>query len=238
MMTGIAVNQILLLLFQCLIVGSLLLFLFRLRTIFGLSLLFTALGVFQYMQVFLAASLYIEVLPGISVSPGSMVMFTGSLFAILLVYIREDALEARKVIYALLAANLVLALLQLIFSWAIEGEYVNNIYNLPKEFFTVNSRFLFVGTIVLFIDAFIIIFIYEAIARNIPFIFLRILITMTLVLAIDTILFSLGVFAGTDKFGSILVSGLVSKFLSAIVYATLFSIYILYIDKGLEKKRN
>ncbi len=236
MMTGIAVNQILLLLFQCLIVGSLLLFLFRLRTIFGLSLLFTALGVFQYMQVFLAASLYIEVLPGISVSPGSMVMFTGSLFAILLVYIREDALEARKVIYALLAANLVLALLQLIFSWAIEGEYVNNIYNLPKEFFTVNSRFLFVGTIVLFIDAFIIIFIYEAIARNIPFIFLRILITMTLVLAIDTILFSLGVFAGTDKFGSILVSGLVSKFLSAIVYATLFSIYILYIDKGLEKK--
>jgi len=234
-MNSIAINQILILLLQCIIVAVLLLSLFRLRTIFGMGLLFTALGVFQYMQVFLAASLYIEVIPGILVSPGSMVMFTGSLFAVLLIYIREDALEARKVIYALLAANLVLALLQIIFSWVVEGEFVTNIYNLPKEFFTVNSRFLFVGTIVLFIDAFVIIFIYEAIARKIPYIFLRILITMTLVLAIDTILFSLGAFTGTDQFRSILVSGLVSKFSSAIVYTALFSVYLVYIEKGLKK---
>ncbi len=230
-MNNIAINQILILIIQCLIVGSLLLFLFRLRTIFGLGLIFTALGVFQYMQVFLAASLYIEIIPGVLVTPGSMVMFTGSLFAILLIYIREDALEARKVIYALLAANLILSLLQIIFSWAIEGEHVINIYNFPKELFLVNSRVLLVGTLVLFIDAFLVIFIYEAISRFISPLVLRILFSMALIISFDSLAFSIGAFAGTTQFSNILISGLISKLSSTIIYSGLFSIYLLYIDK-------
>jgi len=231
-----AINQIIILLLQCLLVAALLLFLFRIRTIFGLGLLFTALGVFQYMQVFLATSLYIEVYPGIMVTPGSMVMYTGSLFAILLIYIREDALEARKVIYALLAANLVLAFLQVVFSWAIDGESVNNIYNLPKEFFQINSRVLFVGTIVLFIDAFVIIFIYETISKFVKHLFMRIFISMTIVITLDSLLFSIGAFLGTEQFTDILVSGLISKLSSSMVYAAIFSIYLAYLDKGFVMK--
>ncbi len=237
-MENVAINQILILVFQCLIVGSLLLFLFRLRTIFGLGLIFTALGVFQYLQVFLAASLYIEVIPGILVTPGSMVMFTGSLFTILLIYIREDAIEARKVIYALLAANFVLSLLQIIFSWAIEGEHVINIYQLPKELFLVNSRVLLVGTLVLFIDSFLVIFIYEAISRIISPLLIRILFSMAIVLSFDSLLFSLGAFAGTNQFSSILVSGLLSKLSSAIIYSLLFSFYLIYMDKRFVKSNS
>ena len=76
--------------------------LFKLRFVFVLSLLFTTLGVFQYMQVFLVNALYFEIASGIIVSSGSAVLFTGSLFTILLVYIKEDALKARKIIYAIL----------------------------------------------------------------------------------------------------------------------------------------
>jgi len=76
--------------------------LFRLRFRFGLTPLYITLGVFQPIQVFLASSIYAEILPGVVVSPGSVIMFTASLFAILLVYIREDALEARKAIYGIM----------------------------------------------------------------------------------------------------------------------------------------
>ena len=56
------------------------------------------------MQVVLATSVYIEVVPGVIVSPGSVVMFTATLFAVLLVYIHEDMIEARKLIYGLVMA--------------------------------------------------------------------------------------------------------------------------------------
>ena len=77
-MQHIYIEQILFLTFQCVIVSILLLSLFRLRTIFGLSLLLTTLGVFQYMQVFLANTLYFEILPGFFVSSGSSILFAGS----------------------------------------------------------------------------------------------------------------------------------------------------------------
>ncbi|MBC8319342.1 MAG: PAS domain S-box protein [Bacteroidetes bacterium] len=236
MIDNIAYGQILILLLQCLIVAILLLSLFRLRTIFGLGLLFAALGVFQYMQVFLSSSLYIEIMPGVLVSPGSMVLFTGSLFAILIVYIREDALEARKVIYALLAANLALTLLQVVFGWAIEGEGVKNIYDLPKEFFTQNARILIVGTLILFIDAFIIIIIYEKISRYVSSLLLKILLSMVLVVSIDSLFFSFGAFAGTDQFQSVLVTGLFSKISATLIYSGLFTFYLLYLDKDIIKK--
>ena len=53
MFNSLHFDQILILLLQTVIVAGLLLTLFRLRTIFGLALLFTALGVFQFIQVFL-----------------------------------------------------------------------------------------------------------------------------------------------------------------------------------------
>jgi PAS domain S-box-containing protein len=234
-MDGIAYNQIFILFLQCLIVAVLLLSLFKLRSIFGLGLLFTALGVFQYMQVFLVNSLYIEILPDVLVSPGSMVLFTASIFAILLIYIREDAIEARKVIYALVAANLALSILQLVFSWSLEGEGVHNINNIPMEFFSQNALILLVGTPILFIDAFAIILIYEAISRFVSSLFFRILFSTVLILSFDSLLFALFTYGGNDQFSNVLVSSLLAKNSAAILYTCLFTLYLIYIDKGYRK---
>jgi len=68
--------------------------LFWLRRWVGLTPLYVSLGVFQPVQVILSASVYVEVWPGMSVSPGTL-MFAASLLAVLLVYIREDAMQAR-----------------------------------------------------------------------------------------------------------------------------------------------
>nr|WP_198513505.1 PAS domain S-box protein [Confluentibacter lentus] len=187
------------------------------------------------MQTFLVAAFFIEVIPGIMVSPGSMVLFTGSLFAVLLIYIREDAIEARKVIYALLAANLVLAALQIIFSWSIMGQHTINVYNLPEDFFLTNSRVLIVGTLVLFMDAFLIIFLYEIISRYISNLFFQIFLTMSIIVSIDSLFFVLGAFAETDMFYQILISGLMAKLSSTLIYSLIFWFYISYIDSESEK---
>ncbi len=231
----IAFDQILILLIQCIIVAVLLLSFFKLRSIFGLGLLFTALGVFQFLQVFLSAAFYIEIAPNIIVSSGTAVFFTASLFAILLVYIREDALEARKVIYALVIANLALSLIQLTLGWGIDAEEIKNIYNLPKSFYIQQAQVVFTGSLVLLLDAFILIFLYEFISRYISILFLRILFTMLFILALDTFAFSLGVFGFTDTFWSAFVSGLISKSTTAVLYSIIFTVYLLFIDKGLKK---
>lgn len=239
-MNSIAYNQIFILLLQAVIIAGLILTLFRLRTIFGLGLLFTALGVFQFIQVFLSSAIYFEVANGIFVTPGNIV-FTGSLFAILLIYVREDALEARKVIYAILAANLVMSFMQMVISWGLNNDGVKNIYNLPIEFFTQQSRVVIVGTLVLFLDAFIVIFLYEVISKKVTHLFLRIFFTMLLVLTLDTLLFTFGVFAGTGKFLGSFFAGLLSKYSAAFIYATLFTLYLEYIDKrnlGLKNENN
>jgi PAS domain S-box-containing protein len=229
-MNGIAYNQILILLFQCLIVATLILSLFRLRSVFGLSLLFTALGVFQFMQVFIYNTIYFEITSDILISPGTIV-FSGSIFAILLIYIREDALEARKIIYAILAANLVLSFMQFVISLGIESDAVLNVYNLPKKFFTQDIRAIIVGTIALILDAFIVIFIYETISRYVSSLFFRIFFSMTIVLSIDSLIFNLGILYGTDQFLNRLISHLTAKISSAFVYSILFTIYLTYFDK-------
>ena len=226
----IAYSQVLLLLLQCLIVAILLASLFRLRSIFGLGLLYISLGVFQFLQVFLANALLIEIATGIFISTGSMVLFSSSLFMVLLIYIREDALETRKIIYALLAANLVASLMLVIFGWSIDNEIVANVYNLPLEFFTINARILVVGTAIFILDAFALIVIYEFISKYLKSLFLRILFTTTLVLSLDAILFSFGIFFGELEFQTIIISAVISKILAAITYSSLFTLYLQYFD--------
>ena len=91
-----AAFQLLVLAAEAIAVCGLLLWFFHLRTIFGFSLLYITLGAFQHLQTLMAATLYIEIAPGIVVSPGSTILFTATLFAVLLVYIRDDAVQTRS----------------------------------------------------------------------------------------------------------------------------------------------
>src|SRR5688572_30143403 len=89
---------------QMLGLAGLVLLLFGFRRRIGLTPLYVTLGVFQPIQVMLSASVYVELFPGLVASPGSL-MFSASLFAMLLVYIREDTLEVRRLVYGILGAN-------------------------------------------------------------------------------------------------------------------------------------
>jgi PAS domain S-box-containing protein len=225
--------QILILLLQCVLVSALILSLFRIRSILGISLLYAALGLFQYMQVFLASTVYIEIAKGIFVSPGSSVLFTGSLFAVLLVYIKEDAVEIRKIIYALLITNVIMSVVLYSFGFNFDKSTIYNPFHVSPRLFDNNAWVLFVGTVTLFFDSILIILLYELISKFVSNLFLRIYLTMTLVLSFDTAFFSVCAFWNYNNLNTIVISGFISKNAAVIVYSLLFFIYLKFMEKDI-----
>lgn len=220
-------GQIALLAAEALLVASLLLFLFRRRVEIGLAPLYLALGCLQPLQVLLASALYLEIWPGILVSPGSSVLFPATLLAVLLVYIREDASEARRLTYGLLTANIVASALLFVSGLQTESPAATALFELPRELFSQNVRVMLVGTIVLFLDALLIIIVYERLSRYLARVqLLHVLASFALVLAFDTVAFSFGAFIERGPIWPLLVSGLVGKTLMAIPYSAALVYYL------------
>ena len=223
-----------LLLLQCFSLSFVLLFLFRMRAKLGIGALFAALGFLQFAQGFLASSIYYEILPNIVISPGSSVLFVGSLFAVLLIYLREDATEVRNVVYALVVVNVMVVVTYYFLFFSSKLDTGANLFQLPKGAFSVSAwvRLKLVGTILLFLDALLIIILYERISRITRDLFFRILLTMLLVLAFDSICFAVGTFGGSPDLKSMLLSGLVSKSISGIVFSMICTFYLNFFERG------
>jgi len=231
-MEAINFYQISIFLLQGFVVSFLVLVLFHFRKATGNELLFTTLGMFQFIQVFTATTMYFEVYDGITVSPGSSVLFSVTLFSVLIFYIKEDALLTRRLIYALVIANLMIVILLLLFGINLEDSNMHQVsFTMLSDFFNTNVILLVYGTTLLFIDSILIIFIFEYISKYIPSLFLRIFITMLLILSFDAILFSVIGFWNTGNISSVLISGLSSKIVMSFYYSILFTIYIKYFQK-------
>lgn len=230
------VDQFILLLVEATLVGGLLLLLFHRRDDWGLSPLYVAMGGFQHMQVVLATTVYIEVVPGVTVSPGSVVLFTATLFAVLLVYIHEDAIEARKLIYALVLANMSLAALSMATGLQLQSPATSNSFQLPLEYFVSDVRVIFVGTFCLFIDTILVIVVYEALNHRRFGSFLRIFLTVTGVLCLDQLMFTTGAFIGTEGYSAKLFSGLIGKCVSGLFYSSVLWAYLQWLgNKHVER---
>src|SRR5690606_30059348 len=77
-----------------------------------------------------------------------------------------------------------------------------------------------------FIDTILIILVYEMVSPLIRPLFLRIWVSLALVLAIDTLLFVTGGFAEHPAYREILLSGVVGKTGAALVYAAALTLYL------------
>src|SRR4051812_19960241 len=113
-MTNELLRQVGLMGLETLLVAALLLAFFRFRGALGFAPLHATLSVFYQLATLMAGAFYVQFTSDLMMSPGSVVLFPATVFAILFVYIREDAREARRMIYALLAANLVVGVLGLL----------------------------------------------------------------------------------------------------------------------------
>jgi diguanylate cyclase (GGDEF)-like protein len=212
---------------ESVLAAAVLLALVRARGTLGLAPLYTTVGVFYYLATLLAASVFVRVSPGLLMSPGSVALFPASLFAVLLVYVREDAKEARNMIYGLLAANVFASLLGLVVSQHLRGPLAFSPFALAPELFVQSPRLFVVGTLALYADTILIILAYEAVARVLRPLFLRIWIPLAAVLVFDTLLFVTGGFVEHPAYGEILLSGMVGKAAAAVIYAAALTLYLL-----------
>jgi diguanylate cyclase (GGDEF)-like protein len=212
---------------EALVTSVALLGLFRLRRKFGMAPFYMALGGLQQLQMLLALSVYLEIVPGIVISPGSTILFTGTLFTILLVYIREDASEARKLIFGLLAANLMIAVLSFLLGLHLDSKGLISTYTVRPEIFFQGFRVLLVGTLALTVDVFLIVLLYEAVAKLIPgSLFLSIYVSMFVVLTLDTLVFATGSFFEYANYRYILGSAIVGKAAAGALYSAILTVYL------------
>ncbi|WP_405567989.1 PAS domain-containing protein [Polaribacter sp. Asnod6-C07] len=224
-------NQILTLFIQGTTVATVILFLFRLRKKLGLGVLYACLGLFQFVQVmvFILNTVFDSKTSNFLVSPGSSVFITITLFSLLIIYIKEDAQETKKMIYAILIVNVLISLVLLAFGWNIKEAYLENSLSTPNHFI-FSPRILIFGNIALLIDSLLLIIIFEYISKKTKFLYVQILITMLIVVSLDTILFSVTTFWNLENLTSIITSNLIAKNSFAFYYSILFYFYLRYLD--------
>ncbi len=226
-MTPAALHHIGFLILEASIVCVFLLTCFRLRTRFGLSLLYVTLGAFQHLQTQLAASFYVEVWPDIFVSPGSAVLFTATLFATLLVYIRDDAAGARQLIAGIVAANVTLTVVMFVMQQHISGATELTAVAAGMLSYVENIKPLIVGTMMLFIDVIVIIILYEFFYRLFPrSLSVRVTLAMTCVVILDTMVFMTINFYGHAQLFQTLLAGLAGKVFFAVFYSLAMVLYL------------
>ncbi|MGE0360367.1 MAG: diguanylate cyclase [Vicinamibacterales bacterium] len=214
---------------EALVMAMLILALFRSRTVLGLSPLYIVLGGFQYLEASLG--LRVEVAPGWLIYPASTVMFTSTLLAVLLVYIKEETTEARKLVYGLVLANIGLTLVALIVSEhvRIPGSRVPE--GLTTSSLQASAWVAAVGTTLLLLDVLGIILVFEFVSRFVRSLFVRSLISLVMVAAFDNAWFTLLVHGPTNpQFQPLLLAGLVGKSAAAAFYAVALYVYLRFFE--------
>ena len=218
---------------EILFVSLVIILLYRLKGYYGLPLIYIFVGSNQYLQAILASTLYLPVFDKVIVSPGSVVMFSSSLFAILLIYLKADVPQTRTMIYGIVLSNITLTILSFITNMQMGLKNAVNLVEIPPALFTVNARVFLVGTATLILDAFLIIVLYEFLFFKIRKLGLlgRIMGTMLGVLYFDAVAFSLGSFLGESQLSSVLYSQLIGKTYSGIIYGLILYGYLVFIDR-------
>ena len=207
--------------------AAILLSLFRARTVLGLTPLYIVLGGFQFLQA--ALSLTVDVLPGVPVYPGSMILFTATLVTVLLVYVKEDAIEARKLVYGLVLANAAVALISLVlyFQLGLPGSTEGG---LGRDDFGASARIATIGTTLLFLDVIGIIVLYEYVSRFVSSLFLRFYVSLFVIVVFDNTVFMILVHWRRPNLEVLLLAGGIGKAVAALVYTAIYHGYLRYVD--------
>jgi diguanylate cyclase (GGDEF)-like protein len=203
--------------------------LFRLRKRVGIGVFMSALGVMHFLETYLAGVFYVETPVGM-LSPGSTVLFSGKLVMLLLLYIKEDAATVRQPIYGLLLGNALTVGLCLLLRF-------HDIEALPSGMapdigFIDDMGWLMVwGTALLYVDAILIILLYERLGRSFGQALLpRILLSVACILTFDQIGFFAALHFVTGAPVEVLVGGWAGKMAAALVYSLMLVGYFRFAE--------
>ncbi|MBZ9773507.1 sensor domain-containing diguanylate cyclase [Mesorhizobium sp. CO1-1-8] len=219
-----------LLLAEAVVYFSVMVTLFRFRRRIGLGVFVCALGVMHFLETYLASVFYVA-LPFGMASPGSAVLFSGKLVMLLLLYMKEDAATVRQPIYGLLLGNALMIGLVLLLRLHTVAPLPDG--RLPDMSFIDEMGWLMVwGTTLLFVDAILIILLYEKLGRTLrkaPF--ARILISVACVLTFDQVGFftALHFVAGAPI--AVFFGGWFAKMAAALTFSTMLVAYLKWFEE-------
>ncbi len=201
--------------------------LFRARTAIGPTPLYVVLGGLQYLEATL--SMRAEVAPGFWLYPASTVMFPATLVSVLLIYVKEDALEARKLVYGLVLANAVAAIMSLLIGVHLElpGTAPSN---LRAQDFLGSAWISLVGTSLLLLDVLGIILFYEFFSRHTRGLFAPFFLSFLTIVAFDNLLFMAAVHRGRPDVLWLLATGFLGKASAALFYSVLAWAYLRFFE--------
>ena len=202
--------------------------LYELRGRFGIAPLYIFLASTQYLQALLGGAIFLHIAGGIAVSPGSVVLFAGNLFALLLIYLREGVPATRTLVYGLILANVTLGLFSFITQLQIgfAGPAVTQV--IPFEFFGVGYRAFGVGVFVFLLDGLLMIVLYELLFFQLTWapLFVRLLVALLGVLYFDSVLFGVLSYWGRPDFSELLTGNMAGKTIAGVTYAILLWLYL------------
>jgi signal transduction histidine kinase len=200
---------------------------FRLRDRLGLGPLFLLLGANQIMAELLATSVYFRLSPSVTISPGSVILFPLALVAVLLVYLCEDIPKTRTLIFSIVLINIGGTVILWLTAWQMNLLDVSIALGVPPALFAVNARLFLVGTLILLVDFFLLVIMFQFLERKLPWVPLpiRIVSSMVVILLFDAVLFTVAVFWGDPSFSAILAGQLQGKIVAGILYGLLLSLY-------------
>ena len=209
--------------------------LFRLRRTIGIGVFMCAVGVMHFLETYLASAFYVE-LPFGMVSPGSAVLFSGKLVMLLLLSIKEDAPAVRQPIYGLLLGNTLMIGLVLLLRLHDVAPLPSG--QVPDIAFVDQMGWLMVwGTTLLFVDAILIILLYEELGHRLGrFRFLRVLASVAAILTFDQAGFFMALHFVADAPLEVFFGGWAAKMAAAVVYSALLCAYLRLFEKREEAR--
>ncbi len=224
-------NIYLTILIEFLLISSSILILFRLRSKIGLAPLYILLGAVQYIQALSTTMIKIVVFGKFTLYPGSVILFSAVLFAVLLIYIKEGVISARILIIGIIISNF---LLTLFFEISYQQEIiVGQLDGLNKlSVFFINYKFFIIGTIILFLDFILLVVIYQFLilkTKRLPY-FFTLFTSLLFVLIFDAITFNLMLKFNSPDFSTSLIGHIIGKSIAAIIFSFILYVYLKYID--------
>jgi diguanylate cyclase (GGDEF)-like protein len=227
----VSLNNALLLISEGLLYFGVMAALFRMRHLFGLGVFVCALGSLHFLETYLAAVLYVQFVSGTAISPGSIVLFSGKLVMLLLLYIREDATAVRQPIYGLLIGNFLIVALVMLLRL---HDVIAPVPSRMPDFQLMDQMggLMIWGTILLYIDSILIILLYERsgawFGRNVT---ARIWLSAALVLTLDQVGFFLALYIFVGVPIEVLLGGWLGKMAAAAIYAALAGGYLRWFER-------
>jgi len=209
---------------EAVVMISIILGLFRARTILGLTPLYIVLGGFQFLEA--ALSLRAQIFPGFALQPGSAVLFTATLVTVILIYLKDDAIEARKLLYGLVLANVAVSTITLFFAWHVDISGSSANMTSDRLFNTVWISIA--GTSLLFLDVLGLILTYEYVSRFVNTLFTRLFLSLLVIAIFDQTLFTLITQTGNLNMTRILLAGIAGKVLAVLFYSAISAAYLRY----------